>query len=72
MIKLSQEAEPQIYAPRGASGRFSRTSSSIRTRARSNLDDASLTENTRGSYPIDFIDNAELSGRGGHPKTSSC
>jgi len=31
------------------------------------LDDASLTENTRGSYPITFIDNAELSGRGGHP-----
>ena len=32
------------------------------------LDDASLTENTRGSYPIGFIDNAEPSGRGGHPK----
>ena len=32
------------------------------------LDDASLTENTRGSYPIDFIDNAEPSGRGGHPR----
>ena len=31
------------------------------------LDDASLTENTRGSYPIDFIDNAEISGQGGHP-----
>ena len=31
------------------------------------LDDASMTENTRGSYPIDFIDNAEMSGRGGHP-----
>ena len=27
-----------------------------------------MTENTRGSYPIDFIDNAEMSGRGGHPK----
>ena len=26
-----------------------------------------MTENTRGSYPIDFIDNAEMSGRGGHP-----
>ena len=27
-----------------------------------------MTENTRGSYPIDFIDNAEMSGRGGHPQ----
>src|SRR5947209_19469159 len=31
-------------------------------------DDDSVTENTRAAYPIDFIDNAELSGRGGHPR----
>src|SRR5262249_34088837 len=30
--------------------------------------DASLTENTRSSYPLDFIDNAILSGQAGHPK----
>ena len=33
------------------------------------FDDASLTENTRGAYPIAFIDNAVPSGTGGHPKT---
>ena len=33
-----------------------------------NLDDASLTENTRAAYPIEFIDNAVPSGTGGHPK----
>ena len=28
------------------------------------FDDASLTENTRGAYPIEFIDNAVLAGHG--------
>jgi len=30
-------------------------------------DDDHFTENTRAAYPVDFIDNCELSGRGGHP-----
>ena len=41
---------------------------SIRTRARSNLDDDRFTENTRAAYPISFIDNAVPSGQGGHPQ----
>jgi len=32
-------------------------------------DDGSLTENTRGAYPLEFIPNAQLSGIGGHPST---
>jgi phosphoenolpyruvate carboxykinase (ATP) len=68
VIKLSAEAEPQIYA---TTRRFGTILENVvvdpDTRAL-NLDDASMTENTRGSYPIDFIDNAEMSGRGGHPK----
>jgi phosphoenolpyruvate carboxykinase (ATP) len=32
-------------------------------------DDASLTENTRAAYPLEYIENAELSGMGGHPST---
>ncbi|CDF57807.1 phosphoenolpyruvate carboxykinase (ATP) [Thermobrachium celere] len=31
--------------------------------------DASLTENTRAGYPIEYIDNALLEGKAGHPKT---
>lgn len=31
--------------------------------------DDSLTENTRGTYPVEFISNAERSGRGGIPDT---
>jgi phosphoenolpyruvate carboxykinase (ATP) len=69
MIKLSAEAEPQIYATTKRFGTILENvviDSETRTL---DLDDASLTENTRGSYPITFIDNAELSGRGGHPRT---
>jgi phosphoenolpyruvate carboxykinase (ATP) len=67
VIKLSREAEPQIYE---TTRRFGTILENVvvhpDTRAL-DLDDASLTENTRGSYPITFIDNAELSGKGGHP-----
>lgn len=31
--------------------------------------DQKLTENTRGTYPIEYISNAELSGQGGIPRT---
>jgi phosphoenolpyruvate carboxykinase (ATP) len=32
------------------------------------LTDGSLTENTRSCYPVEFIPNVDLSGRGGQPK----
>jgi phosphoenolpyruvate carboxykinase (ATP) len=67
VIKLSAEAEPQIYA---TTKRFGTILENVvvdpDTRAL-DLDSAEYTENTRGSYPITFIDNAELTGRGGHP-----
>jgi phosphoenolpyruvate carboxykinase (ATP) len=68
VIKLSAEAEPQIYS---TTRRFGTILENVicdpETRVL-DLDDASLTENTRGSYPLEFIDNAELSGHGGHPR----
>jgi len=67
VIKLSQEAEPQIYA---ATRRFGAILENVvidpETRVL-DFDDESLTENTRGSYPLEFIDNAILSGQAGHP-----
>jgi phosphoenolpyruvate carboxykinase (ATP) len=67
VIKLSQEAEPQIYA---TTRRFGTILENVvlmpETRAL-DLDNAAYTENTRASYPLDFIDNAEMSGRGAHP-----
>ncbi len=32
------------------------------------FDDQSRTENTRGAYPVEFIENAVIPGVGGHPK----
>ena len=67
VVKLSAEAEPQIYA---ATRRFGAILENVvidpETRAL-DFDDESLTENTRGSYPLAFIDNAILSGQAGHP-----
>ena len=67
MIRLSAEAEPQIYA---TTRRFGTVLENVTydpaTRAL-DLNDDKATENTRGAYPLDFIDNAVPSGRGGHP-----
>jgi phosphoenolpyruvate carboxykinase (ATP) len=67
-IKLSQEAEPAIYA---ASQRFGAVLENVVldpvTRI-ADFDDGSKTENTRSAYPLDFIPNASRSGRAGQPK----
>jgi phosphoenolpyruvate carboxykinase (ATP) len=68
MIKLSAQAEPQIYA---TTRRFGTVLENVRMDAGTrqlDLDDASLTENTRGAYPLEFIDNSVPSGQAGHPK----
>lgn len=67
VIKLSPEAEPQIYA---TTRRFGTILENVvidpDTRAL-DLDSAAHTENTRASYPISFIDNSVPSGQAGHP-----
>src|SRR6202048_3997034 len=67
-IKLSQEAEPEIYA---ATNRFGAVLENVvfdpHTRI-PNFDDDSKTENTRAAYPLDFMPRASASGRAGHPK----
>ena len=68
VIKLSQEAEPQIYATTQRFGTILENVVIDAERRTLNLDDGSLTENTRASYPLTFIDNAELTGLGGHPQ----
>lgn len=68
MIKLSAEAEPQIYA---TTRRFGTVLENVWIDSDSrhlDLDNDSYTENTRGAYPIGFIDNAVPTGQGGHPK----
>ena len=67
VINLSEEAEPEIWA---ASHRFGAVLENVVADEHGRLDltDKSLTENTRSCYPIDYIPNAELSGRGGQPR----
>ena len=67
-IKLSREAEPEIYA---TTERFGTVMENVVldpvTRV-PNFDSDEKTENTRIAYPLDFIANSSDTGRGGHPK----
>jgi len=67
VIRLSPEGEPLIYA---ASRRFGAILENVvmdpETRV-VNWDDDSITENTRSSYPLQFIEGAVESGCAGHP-----
>ena len=67
VIKLSAEAEPQIYETTRRFGTILENVAIDPNTRRLDLDDATYTENTRGSYPIDFIANSVPSGQGGHP-----
>jgi phosphoenolpyruvate carboxykinase (ATP) len=66
-IRLSAEAEPQIFA---ATSRFGTVLENVALDEAGipDFDDESRTENTRCAYPLDFIPNASASGRAGHPK----
>jgi phosphoenolpyruvate carboxykinase (ATP) len=68
MIRLSSEAEPQIYATTQRFGTILENVAYDPETRELNLDDDTVTENTRGAYPLDFIDNAVRSGHGGHPQ----
>ncbi|QEE42456.1 MULTISPECIES: phosphoenolpyruvate carboxykinase [unclassified Methylobacterium] len=67
-IRLSRNAEPEIYA---TTERFGTVMENVVIDPVSRVpdfDDGSLTENTRCAYPLDFIANASVTGRAGHPK----
>ena len=67
MIRLSAEHEPEIFA---ASTRFGAILENVVVDPLTgaiDLDDDSLTENTRASYPLSFIPNASPTGMAGHP-----
>ncbi|MCA3256093.1 MAG: phosphoenolpyruvate carboxykinase [Alphaproteobacteria bacterium] len=68
MIRLSAEAEPEIYA---TTKRFGTILENVvidpATRV-IDLDDNRLAENSRGSYPIDFIPNTSAQNMGPVPK----
>jgi phosphoenolpyruvate carboxykinase (ATP) len=69
VIRLSQSAEPEIWA---ASHRFGTVLENVvydeESRAL-NLDSDAKTENTRSAYPIEYIPNVVPGSKGGHAKT---
>ena len=67
-IRLSADAEPQIYATTRRFGTVLENVVVDEQTRELNLDDDRYTENTRAAYPIAFIDNAVPSGQGGHPR----
>lgn len=69
VIRLSPTAEPDIYATTRRFGTILENVAMNPVTRRLDLNDASLTENTRAAYPIAHIPNASRSGMSGHPKT---
>jgi phosphoenolpyruvate carboxykinase (ATP) len=68
VIRLDPKAEPEIYETTRKFGTIlENVALDIKT-ARIDLDDSSLTENTRAAYPLTHIPNASESGKGPHPQ----
>lgn len=68
VIRLDPQAEPQIYQTTRTFGTVLENVSIDYASRRLDLDDDSLTENTRAAYPISHIPGALRSGMGGHPR----
>jgi phosphoenolpyruvate carboxykinase (ATP) len=68
VIRLSQEAEPQIYA---CTRRFGTVLENVvldPVSRRIDLNDDTITENTRAAYPLSYISNHLPAKMAGHPK----
>jgi len=68
VIGLSESAEPEIYATTKHYGTILENVPFDPVTRLIDLDDDSLTENTRASYPLEFIGNAVPEKMSGHPK----
>lgn len=66
-IKLTRDSEPQIWD----AIRFGSVLENVvlRPDRTPDYDDGSITENTRCTYPVQFIEGAVIPSIGGHPKT---
>ena len=68
VIRLSAENEPEIYATTSTFGTILENVALDQTTHEIDLDSSWYTQNSRSSYPITQIPNADLGGRGGTPK----
>jgi len=68
VIALSASAEPQIYACTRRFGTILENVVYDPVTRNIDLNDDAYTENTRASYPLEFIENAVPQKTGGHPR----
>ncbi|HNN14669.1 MAG TPA: phosphoenolpyruvate carboxykinase (ATP) [Anaerolineales bacterium] len=68
VIGLSESAEPEIYATTRRFGTILENVPYDPVTRLIDLDDDSVTENTRASYPLEVINNAVPEKKAGHPK----
>lgn len=68
VIRLSPTAEPQIYATTRMFGTILENVVYDPVTRMIDLDDEAITENTRASYPLEYISNAIPAKMAGHPK----
>jgi phosphoenolpyruvate carboxykinase (ATP) len=68
VISLSPTAEPEIYACTRKFGTILENVVFDPISRMIDLDDATITENTRASYPLEYIANSVPEKMGGHPK----
>jgi len=68
MIRLSADAEPEIFATTKRFGTILENVVMDNVTRQLDLHDASLAENSRGAYPIDFIPNASEENMGPVPR----
>ena len=67
-IRLTPESEPEIYQATQMFGTILENVVLCAETAEIDFDNASITENTRASYPIHYVPNAVIPGRGDHPR----
>ncbi|MGI8825731.1 MAG: phosphoenolpyruvate carboxykinase (ATP) [Chloroflexota bacterium] len=67
-INISAEAEPLIYSAVHRFGSVLENVAIDPDTRRLDLDDESLTENTRAAFPLSFIPRVDPTGMGGHPE----
>jgi len=67
VIRLSPEAEPQIYACTRRFGTILENVPMDAASRRIDLNDDRITENTRGAYPLEYIENHLPEKMAGHP-----
>jgi phosphoenolpyruvate carboxykinase (ATP) len=69
VIRLSPDAEPQIYACTRRFGTILENVTFDPVSRRLDLDDYRVTENTRAAYPLEYIENYLPQKRAGHPRS---